>query len=62
MEFSSTTDGASIVYAFASSTVNLIDVSLPFWTGWFGLLIGFFAGLGVVFGVFFAIQIALGRK
>jgi len=56
--FSSTTQGAQVIYAMASSSVNIFAASIPFWLGWLGILLGLFAAFGIAFAVYFAVKTA----
>lgn len=60
--FSSTTPGATIVYAFASSTINMFAASIPFWIGWIGILAGLFAAMLLAAGIWIGISWAIAGK
>jgi len=62
MDFSSTTSGGQIIYAFASSTINIFIGSYPLLVGWFGFILGI--GLGVLFvsAIYYSLRTAFGLK
>jgi len=56
--FSSSTPGSVVIYAMASSTINMFGASIPFWLGWIGILLGLFAAFGVAYAVYLAVSAA----
>jgi len=57
--FSTTTPGADIIYAVASSSINLFAQTIPFWEGWVGILIGVFAAFGIAYAIWKGVVAAM---
>jgi len=54
--FSSTTPGSDIIYAVASSSINLFGLTVPFWEGWFGILVALFFACGIGVAIVYAVN------
>jgi len=60
--FSSSTPGSDVIYAVASSTINIFAITIPFWLGWFGILIGLWAAIAIAVSVYLAVTISMGKN
>jgi len=63
-DMTSTSTGQDIVYAFASSTINIFIGAYPLFLSWFGVLVGICFGLVLSGAVYYSVVYAfgLGRK
>lgn len=59
--FSSTTPGAQIIYATASSTVNLFGATIPLWLGLVGIIAGLFVATLLAVGIWVGVMSAIGK-
>jgi len=61
-DVSTSTPGADIIFAIASSSIGLFGATVPFWLGWLGIAIAIFLGAAMFFAVIYAVSAASNGK